>query len=234
MRYLHLIILLLAVVITAGCVNPEPRFYPNPEIIPTPTATVTTCNYVNEFWGYDSCNGICWDYETQTCCGGIIYNKKFIENVCCGGKLYQYQSGWDCCPNTFLKRWRNDSQDNSQVWYNTSTHHCCAGKVTVSGGTTGWYGTTKQWQDCGNTCYDTTLQTQSCCKILKQEGTEIIAVYSLKDKNKCCEDLPFLIPEDQKCDPTNGQISPKNRTSMGCPGSGSGGGCSQYYYPYLH
>ena len=212
MKYIFFIVLLVLVIITAGCVQPGPA---TSKVTPTPTAA--TCNYANEIVGYDSCNGICWDWETQTCCGGTIYNTKFTETVCCGGKVYPYQSGWDCCPDTFLKRWINDTQDNSQVWFNTSTDHCCGGKVTSGGGLTGWYGTTKQWQDCGNSCYDT--GTQSCCQGWDSNANKSVKIVK-QGKDSCCKDLPYPLSEDQQCN-IDGSITRKSGSSI-CDSFGQG------------
>jgi len=208
MRYLLLIVLLLAIFLDAGCV----QTHPIPSKITT-KPTTSECYYANSVEGYDSCNGICWDWKSQTCCGGVIYNVPMKENVCCGGKLYPYQSGWECCPATYLKRWTNSTQDNSQVWFNTSTHHCCGGKVTIGGGSTGWYGTTRQWQECGNSCYDT--GTQSCCRFWKQENNDTFAVYTVKEgRRSCCLNLTFQIPENNRCNPEDGSIT-QNNTGMG-------------------
>ena len=202
------IVLLVVVIITTGCVQSG-----STKSIISPTPTSAECNYRSGY--FDSCNGICYDGETQMCCGGTIYNAKESENVCCGGKVYPYQSGWDCCPDTYLNRWI----DNSQVWFNTSNQHCCSGKVTNGGGTTGWYGTTKQWQDCGNSCYDT--RTQSCC-----EPWEINGSYTIQEgKAGCCKDISVPLPQDLKCDPTNGRLISKNQTSSGCTSGYGQGSC---------
>jgi len=231
MRYLFLIVLVVAIIITAGCVQSKPA---TSKVITA--STPAQCNFSNAVDGFDNCNGICYDSETQMCCGGTIYNAKLGDNVCCGGKLYPYQSGWDCCPNRFLKRWINDSQDNSQVWFNTSTDHCCGGKLTPGGGPTGWYGTTKQWQDCGNSCYDT--GTQSCCEDFIGTENNVTIIYNVKQgKSSCCKDLPGPLPEDLKCNPNNGLITPKNQTSSSCIGGTGPYSCYEenrmYFSPYF-
>ena len=174
------------------------------------------------------CGGIMSPNKTGTCCGGKMYYYTGIQRgkccgdimysyndskhtTCCGGKMYPFQGGWGCCYG---------------VYYNGNTHHCLDGVVGVGGG---------HWESCGDTWYR--IMSQSCCKYLKREKNETIAVYFLTDKNKCCEHLPFLIPEDQKCNPNNGEITPKNRTSSSCSSGTGYGSCyeenSRYFPPYV-
>jgi hypothetical protein len=210
MKYLLFMILLVAIIITAGCVQQSPA---TSKITPVPTEA--KCNVSVVIFGPDSCNSICYDWQTQMCCGGTIYNAKTSENVCCGGKLYQRQGGWECCPNTDTKRWINASVDNSQIWFNTSTHHCCAGKLTP--GPNGWYNSHKQWQDCGNSCYDT--QTQSCCiNVISPGGPNVPAVIIMnvrQGKSSCCKDR--TIPEDMRCNPETGSVTLKGSSGSDCP-----------------
>jgi len=156
----------MAVIITAGCVQSGPA----PSKI-TPTPTILSCdNWVNP----TKCNGICYNSYENDCCGGTIYphdsnqysagtccgerwypknNSKGETGTCCAGKMY-VGSG-ECCPNPeynfyYHPAWR----DYEQVWINTDTQHCCAGKVAQ--------GRQMDFVDCGeDTCIN--QNTQSCC-----------------------------------------------------------------------
>jgi len=234
MKYLLLIVLLVAVIITTGCVQPGPA------------KKVTSCGEKYR------CNGICYP-ELGTCCGGIWYP---VDNnnirVCCGGKMVLYGKGtccggkyyswppygtccggifyttppdgtccdgkWyvkgtpgECCPNPILinsnegvSRFFTNGhevpswQNYTQVWINTDTQHCCAGKVAQGKGV--------DFVDCGeDTCID--KNTQSCCYVgYDKKGGDIF--FKIRPgKESCCVDTPKLEGVDGKmydCDPSRG------------------------------
>jgi hypothetical protein len=134
--------------------------------------------------------------------------------TCCGGKWYVYGTKGECCPNKL--EFDDPSQNYEAMWIDPTIQHCC-GREVVSGAKGIRPG--NQWTDCGNSCYDT--GKQSCCRSWKQENNETIAVLSVKaGRESCCSDLPFEIPENMTCHPSDGSITSK-KTGSGClPGTG--------------
>jgi len=186
MKYLFFIILLVGVIITAGCMQPGPA------------KKVTLCDEKYR------CNGICYP-EVGTCCGGIYYPiDNNIVTTCCGGKMYPFLQGtccdesWypknnttgetgsgECCPDPKEFYYHPAWRDYEQVWINTNTQHCCGGKVAPGG--------TGVWKICGDTCYDTS--TQSCCFDRSvHEG-----------KSSCCLDQPSP-PAGMHCNKDTGSL----------------------------
>jgi hypothetical protein len=211
MKYLLFIVVLVVVVITAGCVNPEPRSYPNSKITPTPTviscdnwAIPTKCNGIcyNSYQN-DCCEGKIYPREkvggshTGNCCGGKWYPGKWNYNPCCAGEMYAYDGVTACCPVEYT----NEPYDSniSHSLYNTSTQHCCAGKVLSGGIKVGNMG--DNWEDCGDTCFD--HSTQSCCV----SGSEVNKPnYIVKQGYQvCCKDKPKL--EGWCCNADTGEFS---------------------------
>jgi hypothetical protein len=218
MRYLLICILLVTVILTAGCTIEKsgPGYIPKSTINPSPTST--ECKY-------DTCSGICYynrsqqccgdrlyDVDDGKCCGGIIYDYYKDRGTCCDGKWYTYGTKGECCPNP-----SSNYLQNEQEWINTSTHHCCAGKV-VSGGEGIQSGI--EWQDCGNSCYNP--RTHSCCGSFIHENNEIIPVKIIKEgRNSCCLGLP--IPENMTCNPSDGSLVTKQPNV--CTTGYGGGSC---------
>jgi len=238
MKYIFLFFLLVAVIISAGCMQSVPT---KSKITPAPTST--ECQY-------STCNGVCYYNGSQTCCGGHLYNIDDGEccagiihdydkdqGTCCGGKWIVSGTAGECCPNpeilTVIPSWQN----YEQVWINTSIQHCCAGKVAAGGKETGMkppsYYPTGVWADCGNnTCYDTS--SQSCCAPYDNPdlGFRIIR----PGVNSCCEYVPSSAIGGDVCDPDTGIIHPK-RTGSSCKSGTGPGSCyeenKQYFPPYV-
>jgi hypothetical protein len=223
MKYLLFIVLLVAVIITAGCVQPGPtKFYPKSTVVTTPTSTeckYNTCNGICYYNGsHQCCGGRVYDIDDGSCCGGIIHDYYKDPGTCCGGKWYVdgTRPKGECCPNN--RPFDDFTQNYKAVWINTSTQHCCAGKI-VAGGKSIRFG--YEWTDCGNSCYD--RQTQSCCISWKREKNEHIAVYTVKEgRTSCCQNLSFQIPENNRCN-EDGSIT-ENNTGIGdnCKGFSDG------------
>jgi hypothetical protein len=262
MKYLLCIVLLVFVIITAGCVQPEPA-----TLKVTPTPTPTSCE--------NKCNDICYDIlwndccgdtiyphdnsnfktgsccggkwyplnETGTCCGGMMYPTN-NSRTCCGGKMYDGYSN-DCCGDVMYSREESMSSwccggkmypnigngwsccaysrpDLNGIWYNENTQHCCEGKVE-SGAQGGG------WAKCGEICYQPI--TQSCCRGWDSNTNKSVIIIK-QGKDSCCIDLPFQIPDDQKCNPTDGSITPKNYTGYNCKGNYGPAGCGDLYSQY--
>ena len=207
MKYLLLIVLLVAVIITTGCVQPGPA------------KKVTSCGEKYR------CNGICYP-EVGTCCGGIWYVEG-TPGECCPKTTYD---GYGL-PRYFTNGVEYPSWKNyTQVWINTDTQHCCAGKVAPGGL---WTGdppelskvrsilkkekitiedrvslVVNQWSDCGeNTCYD--QKTQSCCPVAPVKYN-VETTYKIQPgKASCCVDTPKIKGVDGNMydgDPTSGNI----------------------------
>jgi hypothetical protein len=192
-------------------------------------------------YGKDTCCGGIF-YTTPpygTCCGGIFYTTP-PYGTCCGGKWYVEGTPGECCPETLYDNsgpryfsngveypsWKN----YTQVWINTDTQHCCAGKVAPGGL---WTGNppelskvqsilkkgqitvedrvalvANKWADCGeDACYD--QKTQSCCPVAPAKDN-VETTYKIQPgKASCCVDTPKIKGVDGKmydCDPTSGFI----------------------------
>jgi hypothetical protein len=160
MRYVLFIIVLVGMLIVAGCVQPRPAKSKIP-----PSLTSSECKY-------DTCNGICYYNGSQKCCGGhlykisdgaccagIMHDSHKDMGTCCGGKWYSYGTKGECCPNKLV--FDDFTQNYEAVWIDTTIQHCCAGKVAAGGKKAVKIPSYGEWKDCGNSCFDTS--SQSCC-----------------------------------------------------------------------
>lgn len=246
MRYLLICILLVIVILTAGCTigKSGPGYISKSTITPSPTST--ECKY-------DTCNGICYYNGSQQCCGDLLYDvhdgqccggimhdyykdpgtccdgKWYAKGNCCNGKWYAYGTKGQCCPDPIVEKYSK----YEQVWINTSTHHCCAGKV-VSGGV-GIQSGIYEYIDCGNSCYNP--RTHSCCGSFIHENNEIIPVDIIQEgRNSCC--IGLTIPENMTCNPSTGAIVAKQPKV--CTTGYGGGSCydqaiqNRPTIPYYH
>jgi len=127
MRYLLFIVLLVAVVITAGCVQSGST---KSKVVPTPV--VTSCE--------KKCNEICYDPSKQSCCFGTILDGKWREessdgscnnlnfrstNVAyeewyCGGVRYHLNEDISCCNGISYNDDRS-SCNNGQIFQGIHT-----------------------------------------------------------------------------------------------------------------
>ena len=144
MKCILSIILLVVVLMTAGCVQSGST---QSKVVPTPV--VTSCE--------NKCNDICFDPSKQTCCFGKILDGSWREessnrscmnlnfastNISyyewyCGGARYHSNEDIGCC--------------NGTIYY-YSTMHCCQGKMKNGAGT---------YPNCGDSCYNPNWE--SCC-----------------------------------------------------------------------
>lgn len=245
MRYLFFIFELVVILFAAGCVQQEPA---ESKINPVPPPN--ECKY-------DTCNGICYYNGSQTCCGGRLYNisdgiccagimHDQIKDMgsCCGGKWYVYGTKGECCPNpnglTTL------SQNYEQVWIDTSSQHCCAGKVAAGGKKAVKNPSYGEWKDCGNSCYDTSAQ--SCCmsEVQSNEWTSYDVRLSSLDPNntlkvyeglkRCCtHGYLKLCKEGMKCcynDFGNSEATCKDPKSTDCDTYGHPPVCNSDFCTY--
>jgi len=214
MKYLLFTVLLVAVILSAGCVQSEPAVS---KVTPPPTSTecqYSTCNGVCYYNGSQKCCGSrLYDVNDGECCAGIMHDYRKDMGTCCGGKWYVYGTKGECCPYKLV--YDDFTQNYEAVWINPTIQHCCGGKV-VSGGKE--ISGSITWKECGDSCYNPI--TQSCCisyPLLERNETmgtyrEIIpgsTVFSTVKEgfNSCCKDLSFQIPEDSKCNPNDGSIT---------------------------
>jgi hypothetical protein len=227
MKYLLFIVLLVTIIITAGCVQPGPA---TSKVTPTPTPT--SCE--------NKCNDICYDIVRNDCCGGTIYPHNYNNfktgfccgekwyptnktGTCCGGTMYDYKgtccgdimysyndSKYKTCCGGKLYSYERDYPSQygweccSGVWITTETDHCCAGKVEPGKSKNGF------WEKCGDSCYD--ASTQSCCVGGSEDYNPI---YSVKQGRRvCCKDTPKL--EGYSCNPDSGVVMSTLEISKNC------------------
>ena len=124
MRDLHVIVLLVAIIITAGCIGEKIDNVVTSTQFPTPSPITTKPVYCK-----NNCSGICYDSGGQSCCYGKILEGKWKESgsgSCynlnyvprsqfdgewyCGGVIMHTSDGTSCCNGTA---------------YNSSTQGCC-------------------------------------------------------------------------------------------------------------
>jgi hypothetical protein len=176
MRYLLFSVLLVAVILTAGCASDEKKsivtttLTPTPTTItPTPTPTPTLCK--------DNCSGVCYDSSRQSCCYGTILDGNWLELSAgdCANLIYKSSritaDGEWYCGGVITHM---DDYDTlgccNGTSYKKATHHCCNGILKSGGG---------DWLDCGKSCYY--YNTQSCCNDKIYEGKGL----------KCCNGVSF-------------------------------------------
>lgn len=177
MKYLIFIVLLVALLLTAGCVSDNKKTVITPAPTPVPTTIIPTPTLCK-----NNCSGVCYDPGRQSCCYGTILTGKWKEVMAvsgdcynessssmtdewyCGGVLHHSGDGIFCCNGTA---------------YNTKTHHCCGG-LSVQAGPYEDYG------NCGSTCYKYSEKT--CCNY-----TTLFAGAHLT----CCG--RSTCPENQNC-----------------------------------
>lgn len=105
MEYQLFIVILVAIILTAGCSGNE----------------------------HKTCNGVEYNSDTQTCCGGILYTSE-VKHYCCGQNYY-YSNSWDknsqvCCSDTS----NIQPNETAGEAYNPYEKHCCFGKLEPVGG----------------------------------------------------------------------------------------------------
>lgn len=215
MKYLLFTSILVAIIITTGCLGDE-------------NGRIRRCGFVQydiyegfccgstfhparDRYFIGCCNGITYDLDTQFCCNNIIYNSRDTQHCCngkvepggggtwsdCGGQCYrtglQFCCGetiynitnQDCCGSSVYDKTSQACCDKKIV-YSTVEQHCCDGKVEPGGGT---------WSDCDGQCYN--VDSQSCCS---DEGNN----KSIHEGSRsCCVGRPSPI-EGKYCQPSTG------------------------------
>jgi len=267
MKYLLFIVVLVAVLITAGCVQPGPAkkvtscdekyrcndiCYQEPgtccsgKFYPSDNNNITYCCGGKMVpYGQGACCGdTFYTYPPYgTCCGGKFYTTPPF-GTCCGGKWYVTGTAGECCPDpgvsiggdeaipkyvvlgTEYTSWKN----YMQVWIDTDTQHCCAGKVAPGGG--------EFWAGCGEVaCID--LRTQSCC--FDDVDNKGVILFKIKPgKESCCAGTPKLQGVDGKmydCDPSRGtpMYPDPGEIPRNCRANIDGSvSCSPVSYIYTH
>jgi len=223
MKCFILIVLLMTIIIFAGCTDKESIYAIRP------TSFERDCGGVShtvDYWGHG--------LDGKECCGRTLYTKQSEYFVCCGEKYIDYllesccdgivfnRSNQHCCDGKVETGGLN-WQDCGGQCYDSNTQHCCNGKVESGGGT---------WYICGDKCYDpyTTTRrccndnqifdfaTQSCCVV--HEGDKEYTLSSpgpiriIHDgQNSCCVGRPSQI---------NGTFCQPNSGKYASPDGGSG------------
>jgi hypothetical protein len=188
MKYLLLIVLLVAVMLTTGCVSY--RGFCGGQIITSE--------------GQECCGGTTvYNTQYQKCCGGTtvynytpIFDHPFVfKQTCCEGKVYS--TNYDCCRimrnGTFIEKvydngnqsccYADEYYDTATIKvYDTNTQKCCCGEIREGseGGccpgpnpfpNSNWYCNTNicQWWLADNSCGGSLDNPSSCAAIAHQE-----------------------------------------------------------------
>jgi hypothetical protein len=139
--YLLSIILLVTILFSTGCTDPDSIYAVRPSKVDEKCGGVVYNIYSSEYRGDGIHRTCCGNtlYITQSnsyCCGDSYYNASYdASQTCCGGIVYNGHFG--CC------------EDKP---YNVTTQHCCKGEIGSGDG---------HWQVCGGRCYN--LDNQRCC-----------------------------------------------------------------------
>ena len=181
MKYILIIVVLVAVIFTSGCIgDPQGRtrycgfiqydIYEN-------FCCGSTLYASQERSSVGCCNEISFNPTNQFCCNGVIYSSRTTQHcckgkvepgggtwsdcggqcystetqVCCRGVVYDKKTNHDCCGSAIYDI-TNQGCCNKETVFSTTTQHCCKGKVESGGG---------YWFECGSQCYN--MDTQSCC-----------------------------------------------------------------------
>lgn len=215
MKYFVLLLILIAIICTPGCI-------------------FKTHNYYSETGSHETtCGGIAYNQSSELCCQDTVYTKQIYNDSsayqCCGNMYYNWKNlSQSCCyGNNQDKIFDKTTQDCCKgTIYNLNTDHCCQGKI-VSG--TAKY--SSYWQECGNQCYDYTKQgccnktlfdknTQSCCYYNSNGNWSDGKIFS--GKSCCCIGRPSKINETS-CDPDTGYY--KINRAIGSCGNENGPAC---------
>jgi len=240
MKHLLFIVILVAILFSAGCTDPDSIYATASKKYETTCGGVShTVNYLGSGAdGKECCGNTLYpvDYHKK-CCGGKYLEMDFTE-ICCGGEVYP-SNQYNCCGNVSY----NNSQSccagvvyneaylgccNGKV-LNFTTQHCCKGEIGPGGGV---------WpEDCGNQCYDSIIyrccnkqlynyHTQSCC--VAHEGDvennqssswETFKIHEGVDS--CCVGLTSKV-DGKFCQPSSGEY--KSPSEGGCDTFGIGAG----------
>ena len=201
MKHLILIVLLVAIIFTAGCFSKNQDTVVIPPKTPTPstiTLTPTTITPTPMITLLEKkCNNISFYPSRQSCCFGIILDGNWRENSSdgsCEGLNFEYY-----CGGVRSQSNRDFSCCNGTAYYERDKY-CCDGKL---------YKTTEDRSSegflCNGKCYYT--NTQSCYKGEIYDGKDRSCDdnYLCESGTQCCYVInrgPICYdPETQECVP---------------------------------
>ncbi len=215
MKYLLLASLILAIIITAGCLGDENSRIRRCGLVQYDIYEGFCCGITfhpaSDRYFLSCCNGVTYKIDSQFCCNGVIYNSRTTQHccngnvesgggtwsecgdqcysmetqVCCRGVVHDKKPNQNCCGSAIYNI-SNQGCCNKETVFSMTSEHCCNGNVEPGGGT---------WTDCNGQCYN--VDRQSCCV---EEG-ETKSIH--EGSRSCCIGRPSPI-DGKYCQPLSG------------------------------